>query len=246
MPEADIHGDFGAISDASWTARWMSWSQPAQDKYMASVTSWGPLYLEQMEHLIQGLLPPTHAWLCPPTALAEFRPLIVRLRQDIDRGVLPKAPTPSEFAAWCDQMSVELPLPFVQALQVAAKVPKTLLAPQSPVTVKLEPWVFALVSDEPAIQNQSRPKRGRPPVSAPTNKVLCDEGTRVLIDAARQGVVLTIPKVAHILSSLPCGQGKQLANIERRLKGKLPLDSAKETATKHQVAGSQKRRKSLF
>lgn len=246
MPEDDLYGNLGAISDASWLARWSSWDKPAQDAYMASVAIWGPLHLEQMEHLIQGFLPPTHGWLCPPTILVEYQPLIYRLRQDIDRGALPKAPAPEEFAAWCDQNNLELPTPLVLALQAAAKEPKVLLVPQSPIVTKLEPWVAGLVKDDAFTKTNNTPKRGRPSVSQPTNTVLCNEGDRVLMDAARRGELLTLREVAKKLQAMTCGQGKKLANIERRLKGKLHIDSAKETASKHQVAEGQKRRQSLY
>jgi hypothetical protein len=56
MVDPDPYGDLGAISDASWTERWMCWDKKAQDAYMADVASWPLLCLEQMEHLLQGLL----------------------------------------------------------------------------------------------------------------------------------------------------------------------------------------------
>jgi len=247
MADLDPYGNLGAISDASWAERWMCWGRQAQDTYMADVASWGPLYLEQMEHLIQGLLPPTASWLCPPTALAEFQPLIIRLRQDIDRGVLPQAPKPNEFAAWCDQMDIELPTPFVKAIHTKALVPPTpASSPQSTVSIILPPWAAMLGSGVKLSKPRSPLKRGRPPATEPTNAVLQKDGRRILMDAARTGEVLSVREVAEQLQPTPSGQGKSIDNIERRLKGALPIPQAKATATKYQLAGTQRRRKSLY
>ena len=247
MPDPDLYGDLGAIPDAAWTDRWMRWDRQAQDTYMADVATWGLLHLEQMEHLLQGLLPPSYSWLCPPTALVEFQPLIFRLRQDIDRGALPKAPTPNEFAAWCDLMRAELPAPFVQALLAAAKLPPPpVSAPQSPTSITLPGWAAMLGSPTKTSKPRSPPKRGRPPATEPTNDVLCKDGKRILMAAARKGKVLTIIDVAKELQSTPCGSGKELGNLARRLKGKLPIDQARATATVNHGTALQRRRKSLY
>jgi len=247
MLDSDPYGDLGAIADASWSERWMCWDRQAQDAYLASVADWGPLHLEQMEHLIQGLLPPTYGWLCLPTVLSEFQPLIFRLRQDIDRGVMSKAPTPNEFAAWCDQMGVELPAPFVQALLAASSVPAApTSALQSTASMVLPGWAAMLGGTSKQPKPRSLPKRGRPPTTEPTNDVLCKDGRRILMDAARRGEVMTLRDVAAQLQATPSGHGKQIDNIERRIKGALPIQQAKATATKHQLAGTQRRQHSLY
>lgn len=247
MANADPYGNLGAISDASWAERWMCWDIDAQDDYFASVATWGPLYLEQMEHLIQGLLPPTSGWLCPPTALAEFQPMIIRLREDIDRGVISKAPTPNEFAAWCDQTGAELPAPFVQAIQAVAMLPPApISAPQSTASIVLPGWASMLAVGVAPAKTISLPKRGRPPATESTNDVLCRDGTRILMDAASKGTVLRVIDVAKQLQATPCGLGKAADNIARRLKGNLPIAHARATATKNQMAGSQRRKQSLY
>lgn len=247
MIDPDPYGSLGAIADASWAERWMCWDRPAQDAYMADAAAWKLLHLEQMEHLIQGLLPPTSSWLCPPTALTEYQPFIFRLRQDIDRGAMPKAPTPNEFAAWCDQMGVELPTPFVDALQKAAMVaPAPVSSPQSTTSIVLPGWAAMLGSGVKQSKPRSPPKRGRPPATEPTNAVLRKDGRRILMDAAHNGKVLTVRDVAGQLLTTPAGQGKSVDNIERRLKGELPIPQAKATATKYQLAETQRRQKSLY
>lgn len=97
--DPDPYGNRGETSDASWEARWLCWDDQARDAYLASVAGWGPLDFTQLVHLIQGLLPPTYEWLSMPTCMVEFAPMVARLRQDIERGVLAKAPMPNEFAA---------------------------------------------------------------------------------------------------------------------------------------------------
>lgn len=247
MVDPDPYGSLGAIADASWAERWMCWDRKAQDAYMADVATWGPLSLEQMEHLIQGLLPPTSGWLCLPTALAEFQPVIFRLRQDIERGAISKAPTPNEFAAWCDQMRVELPAPLVNAIRAAAKIaPVLTLAQQSTTSIVLPGWAAMLGSAVKQSKPRSPPRRGRPPATEPTNAVLRKDGRRILMDAAHNGEVLTVREVAGQLQTTPAGQGKSVDNIERRLKGELPIPQAKATATKYKLAGTQRRQKSLY
>ena len=210
----------------------MRFSVAERDRHLASVAHWGPLDLAQMEHLIQGLLPPFNTWLTESTCMTEFKPMITRLRQDIERGVFSKAPTTNEFAAWCDHMGVVLPEPLVQELKDVAMAPHPQPAPQSTTAIVIPAWVpNSLFGCKP-----TRPKkisRGRPPTAQANYGVLIREGQRILMEAARTGQRMTLPEVARALQGIPCGQGLSTDNIERRLKGKLPIDQARATAGKH-------------
>lgn len=246
--KADPFGNLDAISDASWEARWMRWDKPAQDAYLATIASWGPLNFAQMSCLIQGLLPPTYEWLPLPTCMAEFIPMVTRLQQDMDRGVLSKAPTPNEFAAWCDQMNLELPGALVHAIQAAelsAQTPKP-ITPQSTISIVVPSWAAMLVKGTATREARSPPKRGRPRASESTNDVLRKDGAVMLMEAARTGEIMTLTAIAEQLQSTPCGQGKSIDNIARRLKGQLPTAQARATATRHRPGLLQRRVKALY
>lgn len=210
----------------------MRFSPEDRDRHLASVAHWGPLGITQMEHLIQGLLPPHNTWLAEDTCMTEFEPMIARLRQDIERRAFPQAPTPNEFAAWCDQMGVALPEPLVQELKNVAMAPPAQPVPQSTIAIVIPAWVpNSLFGGQP-----TRPKkkpRGRPSTGQANCGVLIKEGQRILMDAARAGQKMTIREVAKALQEIACGQGMSTANIERRMKGQLPTDQAKATAGKH-------------
>lgn len=229
---ADPYGNLGEVADASWTEKWMNFSLADRDKYLSSVAHWGPLGIAQMEHLIQGLLPSPNTWLAESTYMTEFEPMITRLRQDIERGVFPKAPTANEFAAWCDQMGVALPEPLVQELKNVAMAPPAQLVPQSTTKINIPAWVPNSLFGCKPTQPKMKP-RGRPPITQANNRVLVQEGQQILMAAARESQKMTIQEVAKVLRGLPCGQGMSIANIERRIKGELPIDQARATAGKH-------------
>lgn len=228
----DPYGNLGAVPDASWTEKWMRFSVAERDGHLASVAHWGPLDLVQMVHLIQGLLPPFNTWLAESTCMTEFMPMITRLRQDIERGVFPKAPTANEFAAWCDHMSVVLPDPLVEELKKVAMAPPAQPVPQSTTAIVIPAWVPNSLFGCKPIRPKKIP-RGRPPTAQANYSVLIQEGQRMLMEAARTGQRMTLPEVARELQGIPCGQSMTTANIERRLKGKLPIAQARATAGKH-------------
>lgn len=228
----DPYGNLGAVADASWAEKWMRFSLADRDRHLASVAHWGPLDLVQMEHLIQGLLPPFNTWLAESTCMTEFMPMITRLRQDIERRAFPQAPTPNEFAAWCDQMGVALPEPLVQGLQNLAMASPAQPVPQSTIAIIIPAWVPNSLFGCKPTRRKKKP-RGRPSTGQANCGVLIQEGQRILMDAARAGQKMTIREVAKALQELPCGQDMSTENIERRIKGKLPIAQARATAGKH-------------
>lgn len=236
--EPDPYGNLGAISDASWEARWMRWPKSDRDDYLASIAHWGPMDITQMAHLIQGLLPPTYEWLPLPTCMVEFLPVVKRLEQDIARGDLPQAPTPNEFAAWCDFMRIPLPEPLVRAIHEVAALPKVTHVPrQSTIEFVGPAWApIPIPTGGQTVKPRSPPKRGRPVTTAPKLDVILSDAKGILMEAARKGEVLTITALAKQLLTTPNGGGMTVPNLERRLKGVLPTAQARATATKYQVA----------
>lgn len=248
MVDPDPYGSLGAISIASWEARWMSWENFDQDAYLASVAHWGPLDITQMVHLIQGLLPPTYEWLSMPTCLSDFSPLVDRLKQDIQRGLIPSAPTPDEFAAWCDLRNVSLPAPFVDEIQAMAAVPPVTHVPQQSATKIIGPsWLPICASSAATSRSRSPPKRGRPSTTAPTLDPILQEAKARLIAAAERGVIMTIPDLVREIMGAHKDLGMSTGNLTRRFKGKLPIKQARATATKHQtVAPPPMQRRNLY
>ncbi|MCF8210134.1 MAG: hypothetical protein K9K38_12130 [Rhodoferax sp.] len=248
MDDSDPYGSLGAISIASWEARWMSWANFDQDAYLASVAHWGPLDITQMVHLIQGLLPPTYEWLSMPTCLAEFSPLVDRLKQDIQRGIIASAPTPDEFAAWCDLRNVSLPAPFVNEIHAMAASPPVVHVPQQSTTKIIGPaWLPVPASKAANSHSRSPPKRGRPCTTAPTLDPILQEAKSRLIAAAERGEIKTIPDLVREIMGAHKDLGMTSGNLTRRLKGKLPIKQARATATKHQaVAPPKLQRRNLY
>ncbi len=250
MLDPDPYGNLGAIAVASWDSRWMSWSAIDKEAHLASVAHWGPLDFSQMASLIQGLLPPTYEWISPPTCLVEFAPLVNRLKQDIQRGVLANAPTPDEFAAWCGFRHVSLPEAFVREIKAMAALPPIVHFPQQS-TVKIIGPAWLPVPDAttgPVSPPPRRPpKRGRPATTASTFATVLQDAKEILMAAADSGEKLTIPKVAKQILETRKDLGMTFENLKRRLKGKLPLQQAKATATKHQqIAPTPNSRRNLY
>jgi len=236
MADLDPYGNLGAISIASWEARWMSWMTFDQDAYLANVAHWGPLDITQMVHLIQGRLPPTYEWLSMPTCLAEFSPLVARLKQDIQRGLLANAPTPDEFAAWCDLRNVSLPAAFVSEIQAMAALPPVTHVPKQATSTIIGPsWLPVLTSVAATAHSRCPPKRGRPATTAPTFGPILQEAKDRLIAAAERGEIMTIPDLIRQIMGAHRDLGMSRENLKRRLKGKLPIKQARATATKHQT-----------
>lgn len=230
----DIYGNLGVIPDASWTERWVCFSQRQRDDYMRTVAYWGLLGMVQMEHLIQGLLPPPKNWITLPTCMVEFEPLVARLRQDIQRGAFPKAATANELAGWCDHMNAELPAPLVEELRKPTSCGVMHAAEAQSTTPICVPAWAPLPMTPTIAQVTKTPARGRPQKDPGRVEALIETSVDVLMSAARKGQALTLPEVAEAVRKLPCGQGMTVDNITRRLKGQLPVDQAKATATKHE------------
>lgn len=244
----DPYGNLGAVPIASWEGRWMSWAKLNQDAYLANVAHWGPLDITQMAHLIQGLLPPTYEWLSAATCLEEVLPLVNRLKQDIERGLIAGAPTPVEFAAWCDLRNVSLPAPFVSEIQKVAAVPPVTHVPQQSQAKILGPAWLPVTSGKPrASPSPKPPKRGRPVTTAATLNSTIPEAVEILMAAAERGEILSVAVVARQLLSKHNELGMTEENLVRRLKGRLPIKQARATATKHQAATCpQVQRRNLY
>lgn len=235
---ADLHGNLGVIADASWPERWASFDQEQRDEYLSDVAQWGPLTIAQMEQLIQGFPPEPHAWMPTDTVLAEYAGMVDRLKSDIERGVLSRAPTVSEFAAWCDAMGVELPKPLVDALANGA-TPSPLPHPQSSQKIILPEWLpFSPIKEEP--DAVAKKPRGRPKISKVMYDALVQEGQKIMMTAARNGKMLKLAEIAIQLQRTLYGEGMSKENIIRRLKGKLPIKQAQATVTGNMLAKSKK------
>jgi hypothetical protein len=225
----DAYGDKGEIPDASWTARWMRWNHSQQDEYMAAMAQAPLLGARQMGEIIQGLLPTPSTWITPMTRLSGDAPVLDRLSQDIARGAFPKAATPDEFAAWCDQYGVQLPVAFVRGLADAAAAGSTpTVCPQSPITIAPPKWLPLPIQGQKAAA--VKPAKGRPRSAAHNYERVIVAGGTILMGAARAGRNLTIEAVATSIAGTPDGCGMTEKNILRRLKGKLPVDQARATA----------------
>lgn len=231
--EPDINGNLGAIPDASWTERWACFTPQQMDDYVRTVAHWGPLSMAQMEYLIQGLPPPPKNWMTPPTCMVEFEPLVARLREDIQRGALPKAAMANELAGWCDHMGADLPVPLVEELRkpTPCGVMHAAVA-QSTTPICLPAWLPLPVTPTKA-RGTKTAARGRPQKDPSRVRSLIETSVDVLMSAARKGQRMTLPKVAEAVQKLPCAQGMTVSNITRRLKGKLPIDQANATAAKN-------------
>lgn len=230
--DPDPYGNLGAIADASWMGLWMTFSLEEQDHYCAGVARWGPLGMQQMEALIQGLLPPPSTWLGTNTCLTDHAPMVDRLRQDVARGVLANAPTPNEFAAWCDQMGAALPEPLVSALQEAPLAASTVnVAPQSRTVIKVPPWApLPIQGSSPG----AKAKRvGRPKTAEPRYETLVNDGIQIMMDAARTGRAMKLEDVARTLQRTVSGEGMSVSHIRRRIVGKLPIAQAKAIAARY-------------
>lgn len=229
----DPYGHQGAIADAQWTARWMQWNSQERDAHFAGVVHWGVLDIDQCEQLLQGLPPRPHGWLPATSYLAASRSSIARLRTDVARGAIPPNPTAAELASWCDQMHVSLPAPLVDALENPAAAPGATAA-QSPVRMALPAWASPAAFFG-ATSAPKKPARGRPKGSSASYGAVIREGSELLLKAARDGRELTLPQVAKQLTSMPVAVGMNEGNILRRLKGRLPVAQAKETAAQARI-----------
>lgn len=231
--QPDIYGNLGVIPDASWTERWVCFTQRQRDDYMRTVACWGLLGVVQMEYLIQGLPPPPKGWMTPPTCMVEFEHLVARLRQDIQRGAFPKAATVNELASWCDQMGADLPAPLVEELRepTLGGVMHAAVA-QSTTPICLPAWC-PLSTTATTTQGKKTAARGRPQKDPSRVRSLIEASKDVLMSAAREGQTMTLLEVAEAVRKLPCGEGMTVPSITRRLKGQLPVEQAKATATKN-------------
>lgn len=225
-------GDMGAVADPQWSDRWSRWAPAKRDEYIASSARWTHLDAEQATHLIQGLPPRPHGYLPTTTCLAEGDATCTRLVQDIARGALPKAMTPSELAAWCDHQRVGLPEAFVAELAVVEQElrqsPPRPQTTTSPITVP--PWAPLPVA-QPASHAQPR-TRGRPATRGGDYAACVAGGKKIVMDEARNGRKLSLGQVAAKLAQSPAGAGMSVENIKRRLKGQLPLKAASELASR--------------
>lgn len=231
VKDAD-RGDMGAVADPQWSDRWGRWALDKREQYLASAARWPHLNAEQAAHLIQGLPPPPPGYLPGATRLAEGDATCTRLDQDIARGALPKAMTPGELAAWCDHHHVGLPEAFVaelaqaeQELRHSPPMPQTTI-----VTIAVPPW--APLPLAPPMRPTKGRTRGRPATRAGDYAAWVAEGKKILMDAAGNGCKLTVAQVAAQVAQTPAGAGLGKENIERQLKGKLPLELAKELAAR--------------
>lgn len=223
-------GDEGAIPDALWSNRWTSWTREYRNEYFASVVGWGPLSMAQACHLLQGLPPMPHGWDEPETCLAEYESLVGRFKTDIQRGALPRNPTADELAAWCDAMNAQLPPAVVEALQHQAQGNMaSAQMPQSSTPVKLASWIPAGLI-QPTNACAPKPKRGRPQTAKATYDRMEIEGKRLLMDQARVGIDLTLSEIADHIRKTGLAPGMKDSSIVSRLKAKLPIEKARQTA----------------
>lgn len=236
----DPYGNLGVIPNASWSDRWVLFSHSQRENYFADVASWALLSVAQMEQLVQGLPPQPSNWLPTNTSLVDSLPSVIRLHEDIERGVLSRAPTVPEFVAWCDARRVEVHESLLAGLQKKADASEDEIEPQSTVTIEVPIWAPLRIQGETGNAEEKK-RRGRPRTTKIRYDALIAESRDYLIAAAEKGRKLTVNDVAQTIAKRPAGEGLSWSNIARRLKGKLPLDQAKATADRHAHAIANKR-----
>lgn len=227
-------GDMGAVPDPQWSERWRRWTPERVEEYLASAARWPHLSYEQAAYLIQGLPPPPPGYLPTMTCLAGVDSSCARLNQDIARGAMPRAMTPQELAAWCVNQHVDLPEAFVAGLIVSEhesrqsqSLPPTIID-----SIVVPPWAPPPMPQD-SVHLRARP-RGRPVTRLGDYEAIVAEGRSLLMEAASGGRRLRAKEVAARLAMLPAGAGMTKENIERRLKGKLPLKAAGTLAARAQ------------
>lgn len=242
-------GDCGVILEHSFLNCFIARLQDdptGLDAYFAEVAYWGPLTFEQMVVLLQHLPPPPKGWSMYSTwtpdspCLAEHAAVVDRFLADVERGAFPKAATADELAAWCDKVGASLPEPLVAALRDKADAAAgNTSVKQSTIDIEIPTWAPLA---KPAAQEETskRRQRGRPQKMPEGGLQLINAAERVLLDAASQGKHLTLDEVARAVKRMPIASGMTEDNIVRRLKGKLPIKTARQVAAAN-AAGLKQR-----
>lgn len=238
MLDEDVYCDRGAAVDARWTSIWTKWTSAEQRQHFANVATWGPLTIGQCQQLIQDLPPAPYGWSDPSTCLAPFVATVRRLRKDMERGAFPTNPTPVEFAAWCNQMSVVLPADFVDALPKAVNAVVTGNA-TSPAQAQSAFPGWAAMPPPKASPKPKKPSRGRPPSASIHHASVIRRADQILLKHARAGRSQTLPEVARQTYHDTVGGGMTEASILRLINGKLSIAVAKATVAKFRAKAAK-------
>lgn len=228
----DPYGNDGADPDPQWSGQWSRWSRAARDDYLAKVPRLGPLKFAQMADILQGLPPRPSGWEAITTCTEEAYGAVARLRWEIERGRIAPSLTPSELRAWCEANHVEVPevLSSMPASERDAGVAAG--GVQTAIDVGEEISFPAWVAITPDHQKKTSPvnKRvaGRPATAAQRNSRVVQAATDFVISEAQQGRTPHLADVATHVESIAAGMSSE--DIKRRLKGKLPLNQAKQIA----------------
>lgn len=219
-------GDNGAVPDPMWSGTMLKLDHVQRDDYFAQHAQCGTLKANQVRALLQGLPPPAAGWEGYGCVLSDYDSTIRQWDADVAAGTAKRNPTPAELRDWCAKNGAELPESLTSKL--ASPSPLSPPAKQNPVTVSYPPWAPLAQPMAPQSQPQRRP--GRPKIAQAMTDNLIDAATRLLMDRARKGQVLSIPGIVKELRKTPEYETLEAATLQRRLNGKLPWARARKTA----------------
>lgn len=83
--------------------------------------------------------------------------------------------------------------------------------------------------------------RGRPRVILGRNEALAKAANEVLMKRANEGRLMTAKDVAAAMQGTPLAGGMSPASVERRLRGKLVLDQARQVCAGSRAGGKKPR-----
>jgi hypothetical protein len=208
-------GDAGATPDPDWSSRFINKDHAQIDEYIASHAAYGPLRSDQVTAILQHLPPPQAGWDTFPGVLDEYAGAISRWKTDVARGATPPNPTPSELAAWCDNVGAELPRAFVTRLRTEKSKHKRVK--QAPKRIDYPSWVPLAQPQAPKADPTK--KRGRPKLDPDLTGQLVSDAKQIQDAAAKAGNEKTISEIAKVLVKHVDYSHWAKTTIERKLNG---------------------------
>lgn len=236
----DRDGSRGVLAAPSWSAAWSRMPSEKRGEWFEHVAQWPRLSFNQMEQLIQGLPPEPYAWSHPGTYMLEYEPHIRRLCYDIARGSFPTTATPKEFVEWCASCAADLPQEFQDAVAASVNAAAAVTSSCGSTESSLGPsWAPLPVASETQDVSSYKKARGRPRVIVGRDEALAQAANEVLMKRANEGSLMTAKDVASAMQGTALAGGMSAASIERRLRGKLVLDQARQVCAGSRAAGKK-------
>lgn len=239
---ADRDGSRGVLADPSWSAVWTQMPLEKRGEWFEDAAKWPRLSFNQMEQLIQGLPPEQFAWTHPGTYMLEFEQHIQRLSYDISRRSFPPRATPQEFVEWCIRCGADLPQEFQDAVAAAVNASAAVTSSCGLAASSLGPsWAPLPVASATQAVSSHKKGRGRPRVILGRDEALAKAANEVLMKRAREGSLMTAKDVASTMQGTALAGGMSVASVERRLRGKLVLDQARQVFARSRARGKKPR-----